>query len=54
MDAIIPANGPDIAKSNIAALFFGKDRKVVTLLVIPVIMDGTNVGGDSLNYKTGE
>jgi hypothetical protein len=44
-EANIPANGPDTAKSNKAVLFLGGDLNVVTELVIPVIMDGTNVGG---------
>ena len=43
-ETIIPANGPDNAKSNMAALFLGGYLKVVTVLVIPVMIDGTKVG----------
>lgn len=43
-EASIPANGPDAAKSNIAALFLTGSLKVVTVLVIPVMMDGTKTG----------
>jgi len=43
-EAIIPANGPDTAKSNMAALFLGGVLNVVTVLVIPVMIDGTNTG----------
>jgi hypothetical protein len=48
-EAAIPASGPATAKSNMAALFFGGDLNVVTLLVIPVKIDGTNVGALVLN-----
>ena len=50
-EATIPASGPATAKSNMAAIFFGGELNVVTLLVIPVTIDGTNVGTLVLIWK---
>lgn len=44
IDAIIPGSRPEIAKSNITALYLGADCKDVTLLVMPVRNNGTKVG----------
>ena len=44
-EAHMPAMGPAIAKSNVAARFFGQFFRLVTLLVMPVSIEGTSVGG---------
>jgi hypothetical protein len=44
IEASIPKSGPAEEKSNIACLFLGGSLKLVTVLVTPVMMDGTNVG----------
>lgn len=46
-DATMPKSGPATAMSNMAVLFGGGVLKVVTVLVTPVMRDGTNVGTDS-------
>jgi hypothetical protein len=46
-DARMPSSGPATAMSNMAVLLGGGVLKVVTVLVIPVMRDGTNVGTDN-------
>mmetsp|Transcript_25796 Transcript_25796/g.48808 ORF Transcript_25796/g.48808 Transcript_25796/m.48808 type:complete len:203 (-) Transcript_25796:1032-1640(-) len=48
MDATIPTSGPATEKSNMACRFFGGSLNVVTVVVTPVIMDGTKVGNVGL------
>lgn len=43
-DAIIPVSGPATEKSNMDCKFFGGSLKEVTVVVTPVMMDGTKVG----------
>ena len=47
-DARIPSSGPATAMSNMAVLLGGGVLKVVTVLVTPVMREGTNVGTDNL------
>lgn len=47
----MPTKGPAIEISNIVCLFLGSSLKVVTELVIPVMIEGTNVGTDSLTCR---
>jgi len=48
VETSIPTNGPAIEISNMACLFLGSSLNVVMELVIPVTIDGTNVGTDNL------
>ena len=50
-EAKSPTRGPAIEKSNIACLFLGGSLNVVTVLVVPVIKDGTNVGTEIFIYS---
>jgi hypothetical protein len=47
-DARMPNSGPATAMSNMAVLLGGGVLKVVTVLVMPVMREGTNVGTDNL------
>jgi len=47
-DAAMLTNGPARAMSHMAVLLGGGVLKVVTVLVIPVMREGTKVGTDNL------